>query len=93
MDWGDGWIPSNVTGKEEVIRGCASLAEVARQSGRDPSSLQVTVFAMDGQFRNRMEIKELEEAGVSRVNISLLQTGGQGAMRDMDEIASQVLPQ
>ena len=92
VEWGDGWIPSNVT-KEEVIRGCATLNEVARQAGRDPSSLQVTLFASDGQFRNRTEIEELEEAGVGRVNITLLQTGGEGAMQDIEEIARQVLPQ
>ena len=84
-------MPSRVP-VEEIKRGCATLRELALQSGRDPSSVEVLAFGQAGQFRDRAAIEELEKAGVSRATIWLTQTAGDAAMAEMEAIARHVLP-
>ncbi len=88
--WGDGWMPGRVS-VEEIRRGCAALRELAEQAGRDPMSLEVMAFGGPGQFRDRAAIKELEEAGASRVTIWLTQTSGEAPLTEMEALARQVL--
>jgi probable F420-dependent oxidoreductase len=89
--WGDGWMPGRVP-VEEIRRGCATLRELAEQAGRNPMSLEVMAFGGPGQFRDRAAIKEMEEAGASRVTIWLTQTGGEAPLAEMEALARQVLP-
>ena len=91
VEWGDGWMP-NRTSVDEVRHGRAILNELAEQAGRDPRSIEVMAFGGAGQFRDRMVIQELEEAGANRVTIWLTQTAGDAALIEMEEIAQQVLP-
>jgi len=46
---------------------------------------------MSGQYRDREAIKDLEQAGASRVTIWLDDTEKSGALREIEEIARQVL--
>jgi probable F420-dependent oxidoreductase len=89
--WGDGWMPGRMS-SEEIRRGCATLKELAEQAGRDPMSLEVLAFGGPGQFRDRAAIKEMEEAGASRVTIWLTQTAGEAPLAEMEALARQVLP-
>jgi probable F420-dependent oxidoreductase len=89
--WGDGWMPGRVSA-EEIRRGCAALKELAEQAGRDPMSLEVMVFGSAGQFRDRAAIKEMEDAGASRVTIWLTQTAGEAPLAEMEALARQLLP-
>jgi probable F420-dependent oxidoreductase len=88
--WGDGWMPGRVS-VDEIRRGCAMLRELAEQAGRDPMSLEVVAFGGPGQFRDRVAIKEVEEAGANRVTIWLTQTSGEAPLAEMEAIARQVL--
>ena len=87
--WGDGWMPNRVTA-EEIRRGRHALNELAGQAGRDPQSIEVLAFGFSGQFRSRVAIQELEEAGANRITIWLDQTAGEAALTEMDQIARQV---
>src|SRR3989442_917135 len=70
VEWGDGWMPNRVTA-EEIRRGRHALNELAGQAGRDPQSIEVLAFGFSGQFRSRVAIQELAEAGPKRGTIWL----------------------
>jgi len=89
--WGNGWMPGRVS-VTDIRRGCATLRELAEQAGQDPMSLEVMAFGAAGQFRDRVSIKEMEEAGARRVTIWLTQTAGEALLAEMEELARQVLP-
>jgi alkanesulfonate monooxygenase SsuD/methylene tetrahydromethanopterin reductase-like flavin-dependent oxidoreductase (luciferase family) len=76
---------------EEIRQGRETLNRLAKEAGRDPSTIQVMAFGMSGQYRDREAIKDLEQAGVSRVTIWLDDTEKPGALREIEEIARQVL--
>jgi len=61
--WGDGWMPSRAT-PEEVKTSRATLDGLARQAGRAPSSLSITVF---GQPADRDLVRRYRDAGADRV--------------------------
>ena len=90
VEWGDGWMPNRAS-VEEIRQGRETLNRLAKEAGRDPSTIQVMAFGMSGQFRDREAIKDLEQAGVSRVTIWLDDTEKSGALREIEEIARQVL--
>ena len=88
--WGDGWMPTR-SSVEEIRQGRATLNELAEQAGRDPQSIDVMVFGSSGKFRDRESIKDMEEAGANRITVWLTHTVGDEALKDMEEIARQVL--
>ena len=90
VEWGDGWMPNHAS-VEEIRQGRETLNRLAKEAGRDPSTIQVMAFGMSGQYRDREAIKDLEQAGVSRVTIWLDDTEKSGALREIEEIARQVL--
>ena len=57
--WGDGWIPTGVT-VEQVEAGRATLDRLAAEAGRDPASLEVSIFALPADAD---VIRQFEEAG------------------------------
>ena len=90
VGWADGWMPNRVT-VEEIKRGRATLDDLAVRAGRDPRAIEVLAFGGAGRFRDREEIRALEEAGASRVTIWLTQAEGDAARAEMEEIARQLL--
>ena len=90
VEWGDGWMPVRTT-VEQVRQGRDTLNDLARQAGRDPETIQIMAFGAPGQFRDREVIKDLEQAGADRVTIWLENTGGPESLREMDDIARDVL--
>lgn len=90
VEWGDGWMPNHCS-VDEIRQGRETLNRLAEEAGRDPSTIQVMAFGMSGQYKDREAIKDLEQAGVSRVTIWLDDTEKSGALREIEEIARQVL--
>jgi probable F420-dependent oxidoreductase len=84
--WGDGWLPIRVT-PDEVKRGRAILDELAQTAGRDPSSLEITVYGQDG---DRDMIKRFEEAGANRVTVRLPTMVGPDALTELERMAGQL---
>ena len=85
--WGDGWMPTGVT-PEQVKMGRATLDELADAAGRDPRSIQITVF---GQPSDAGVIRGFEEAGADRVIVRLPNTRDEGALTELERMAGQVL--
>ena len=85
--WGDGWMPNRVT-PEQIKASRATLDELAATRGRDPKSIQITIF---GREPNKDEIKSFGEAGADGVVIRLPGTSTEDAVSHLGDIASQVL--
>ena len=90
VEWGDGWMPNRAS-VEEIRQGRETLDRLAKEAGRDPSTIRVMAFGASGQFRDREAIMDLEQAGADRVTIWLDNTEGAGALREMEDIARLVL--
>jgi len=65
--YGDGWFP--IGGRDDdIAQQVPRLAEMAREAGRDPSDLEVSVF---GSVPNRDVATRYRDAGVARVVFGL----------------------
>jgi probable F420-dependent oxidoreductase len=85
--WGDGWLPIRVT-PEEVKMGRATLDALAASAGRDPSTIDITVF---GQASDRDTLQRFAEAGASRAIVRLSTTVSDAALTELERMAAQVL--
>jgi alkanesulfonate monooxygenase SsuD/methylene tetrahydromethanopterin reductase-like flavin-dependent oxidoreductase (luciferase family) len=59
--YGDGWIP---TARGDLAEVLLKFREMVREAGRDPTSIEITLFGL-GEDPDR--VKRLSETGVSRV--------------------------
>ena len=87
VGWGDGWMPVRAT-PDDIEKGRASLSELAMAAGRDPQSLDVTVF---GEGSDREAIQRFDAAGADRVIVRLSSTADESALDELERIASEVL--
>jgi probable F420-dependent oxidoreductase len=85
--WGDGWMPVRAT-PDDIEKGRASLDELATAAGRDPKSLDVTVF---GEGSDRQAIQRFEGAGADRVIVRLPSTADESALTELERMAAAVL--
>jgi alkanesulfonate monooxygenase SsuD/methylene tetrahydromethanopterin reductase-like flavin-dependent oxidoreductase (luciferase family) len=59
--YGDGWIP---TARGDIAEVLPKFREMAKEAGRDPASIEITLFSL-GEDLDR--VKRLAEMGVTRV--------------------------
>ncbi len=85
--WGDGWMPNRVT-PEQMKASRAKLDELATAAGRDPESIEITIF---GRSPDKKEIKAYEDAGAERAVVRLSGESTDDALADLEKIARQVL--
>ena len=85
--WGDGWIPTRVS-PEQVRGGRDVLDDLAAEMGRDPKSIEISVFSRPS---DPDLLKRFDEAGADRVTVRLPVTVGQEALAALEQIAEQVL--
>ena len=85
--WADGWMPAGLP-PEEVEKGRATLDELSVAAGRDPSSVEVTVFAVPPEPEH---LKKYENAGAIRVVVILHNTEGEEALRELEGIAERII--
>jgi probable F420-dependent oxidoreductase len=86
VSWGDGWMPVRAT-PDDIEKGRTSLNELATAAGRDPNSLDVTVF---GEESDREAIKRFEAAGADRVIVRLPSTADESALTELERMAAKV---
>jgi probable F420-dependent oxidoreductase len=88
VEWGDGWLPNRAS-PEEVEAGRAKLNTAAKQAGRDPSSITISVF---GQAPDRPLVRRFLDAGADRVIIRPATANTEQEMRaELERIADAVL--
>ncbi|MGR8948557.1 MAG: LLM class F420-dependent oxidoreductase [Gammaproteobacteria bacterium] len=62
--WGDGWLPF-CADPQELADGRAELDKHAKEVGRDPASIDMTLFAPDSTFRTKAELKAVADTGAN----------------------------
>ncbi len=87
VEWGDGWMPNRVT-PEDISAGRQKLNDLASQAGRDPNSINISVF---GQPADRELVSGLFEAGADRVMIRVETADEDATFAQLDQIAEAVL--
>ena len=86
-EWGDGWMPNRVT-PDDISAGRQTLNELASDAGRDPESINISVF---GQPADRDLVSSLFEAGADRVMIRVETAEQDPTFAQLDQIAEAVL--
>ena len=86
--WGDGWLPNRIT-PEQVRESRVTPDRLAKDAGRDPSKLTISVF---GQPPDRDLIRRYLDAGATRVIVrpELVKTDAEMAAQ-LTRIAEAVL--
>ena len=87
VEWGDGWMPNRVT-PEDISAGRQKLNDLASDAGRDPASINISVF---GQPADRELVSGLFEAGADRVMIRVETADEDATFAQLDQIAEAVL--
>ena len=87
VEWGDGWMPNRVT-PDDISAGRQKLNELASEAGRDPESINISVF---GQPADRDLVSALFEAGADRVMIRVETAEQDATFAQLDQIAEEVL--
>ena len=83
LRYGDGWIPLLGRGDDDVAKHMTAFRRAAEDAGRDPDSLEVSVYACppDPELVNRCA-----EAGISRMVFRLPTEGSDGVLRFLDRL-------
>lgn len=89
VEWGDGWLPFSVDLKE-IADGRAELTRLARAAGRDPASIDVTVFAPTGFFRKASDLVEVAKTGANGLVLWLNGDSQDEVLAELDDIAGTV---
>ena len=87
VEWGDGWMPNRVT-PEDISAGRQKLNELASEAGRDPESVNISVF---GQPADKELVSSLFDAGADRVMIRVETAEQDATFAQLEEIAEEVL--
>lgn len=83
VDYADGWGP--IQGRNEILAELPALRSAWAEAGRDPASLQITVFGADPSPGN---LAALAEAGVQRVGLGLPVAGRDKILSVLDRHAA-----
>jgi probable F420-dependent oxidoreductase len=84
--WGDGWMPIRTT-PDDIKRARATLDKLAAAAGRDPRSIDVTVY---GEASDSETLKRFEGSGASRVIVRLETTVGEAALTELERMAQRL---
>jgi len=88
VSWGDGWMPTRTT-PQEIEQGRREIDRLAREAGRDPSSIEISVHGQTGEPEL---LRDFESAGAQRAMISLPRGASEdNALAALEEIAGKVL--
>lgn len=82
VEFCNGWMP--FYGRYDIVQRLGELRSVAEAAGRDPYSIELTIF---GAPKNAQALEELRAAGAARVLYGLPQGDADEVMRRLDELA------
>jgi len=89
-EWGDGWLPFSVD-PQEIADGKAQILAHAKAAGRNPDSIDITVFAPMGLFRKPADLKELAKSGAHNVVLWLQGQNEGEVVEELDTLAGDLL--
>ena len=91
VEWADGWMPNRIS-PEEVKAGRSTLNELALAAGRDPGSIEVTVFGGTDHLKDRDLLPALEDAGADRMTLWLGEAENNSVLNEMEGLAKLFMP-
>jgi probable F420-dependent oxidoreductase len=91
VEWGDGWMPSNVESIDAYAASVKRIKELAEEAGRDPESLDFGVYTLPGEYKTPTELDALAEAGAHRVIVWINELKLDGILAELEELAGSVL--
>ncbi|MBI4693992.1 MAG: LLM class F420-dependent oxidoreductase [Gammaproteobacteria bacterium] len=89
VEWGDGWVPVCFDPKE-IADGKAELVKLAKAAGRDPDSLEITAFGLDGFHRTPQALAEIAKAGAQNAVIWLQGGDEKSVLAELEALAAAV---
>lgn len=88
VEWGDGWLPFTAD-LQAMATGRAELTRLAREAGRDPASIDVTLFSPIGFFRTAKEMAELAKTGSNGAVVWLNGRSEAEILEELEELARE----
>jgi probable F420-dependent oxidoreductase len=88
VTYGNAWMPWMFT-PEQIQRGRTILNDLARRAGRDPYSIEVVAMPVPAELD---AFKAYEDAGANGVVVMLMPATAKEMVRELEQIAQQVLP-
>lgn len=90
-EWGDGWFPI-VQSVAEFVAGRQEVERHAHALGRDPGSIDFSIFSLFGQWATRADCEAFAQAGCDRLVIWLDWLEHDGLMEQLESLAQELLP-
>lgn len=87
--WGDGWLPF-CTDPQELADGRAEITKHAKAADRDPSSIDITLFAPDTMFRTKTEVKSIADTGANGSVIWLQGQNSKELVAELEDLAGEL---
>ena len=87
MAYGNGWMPTRST-PERIRQGRAVLNELAREAGRDPTSIAVIAYMVP---TDRATLQALAKAGADTAVLLLTRAPEAAALAELEQMAKTVL--
>jgi probable F420-dependent oxidoreductase len=84
LRYGDGWLPLVGRGDDDVARHMTAVRRAAEEAGRDPASLEVSLYACPADAEL---VKRCAEAGISRMVFRAPSEARDGVLRFLDRLA------
>ena len=87
IEYGDGWIP--IGGRDlDIVGLLAEFHKMARDAGRDPEALGVSIFGLNSANISEDEIARYRDAGVERIVFMLPSQDRNAVMPMLDQAAA-----
>ncbi|NNC81797.1 MAG: LLM class F420-dependent oxidoreductase [Acidimicrobiales bacterium] len=81
VEWADGWIPIPGRAEGTIAEQIAAMRQQAADAGRDPASIEVSIYFAPNDVE---KLQEFAEAGVDRVAFDLPSVAGAEALESLD---------
>ena len=87
--YGDGWLPLTFE-VEQTERSIADIHAQMRELGRDPDTLEVSLFFLADEVQSAATVARARDTGATRAILRLPVTGDAGVLKVLDEYARLV---
>ena len=87
--WGDGWLPFSID-PQELADGRAEITKHAEAIGRDPNSIDITMFSPDTFFRTKAEQKAIADTGANGSVIWPQGGNSQELVAELEDLAGEL---
>ncbi len=84
--WGNGWLPFSVD-PQELVDGRKEITKHAKAFDRNPSELDITMFAPDGFFRTKTDMAAVADAGADGIVVWLQSSEQSSMLEELSELA------